>query len=141
MLVHHWLFPKLCVTVALALFATSSLALATHSGDGPRPLYAGGRLAPIGKLYSLGAVMIDGRTFSGEQLLWGGEQIYAKEASANVHLDGVGQVLLYRGSIARLLMSVPPDVAVIDEPVLTVVLSAGETAMSLNYNASARAVF
>lgn len=140
MLARHWLFPKLGVTVALVLFTTSSLALAAHTGERSRPLDAGGRLAPIGKLYSLGAVMIDSRTLSGEQLLWGGEQIWAKEASANVHLDGVGQVLLYRGSIARLLMSVSPDRAVTDEPVLTAVLSAGEIAMSLDSDASARVV-
>jgi hypothetical protein len=140
MLACHYRFPKLCLAVALVLFTTSSLAVAAHSGDGSRPLYAGKRFVPIGKLYSLGAVMIDGRTLSGEQSLWGGEQIWAKEASANVHLDGVGQVLLYRGSMARLLMSVPLGRAVIDEPVLTVVVSAGEIAMSLDSDASARVV-
>jgi hypothetical protein len=131
MLAHHWLFPKLCVTVALVLFTTSSLAVAAHSSDGSRPLDAGGRLAPIGKLYSLGAVMIDGRTLSGEQSLWGGEQIWAKEASANIHLDGAGQVLLYKGSIARLATSTPARGAIEIESALSVFVSTGEIAVSL----------
>ncbi|MFL6274537.1 MAG: hypothetical protein ACJ74G_04935 [Blastocatellia bacterium] len=133
-------FAKLCVTVALILSTTAALATAAHSGDGPRRLVAAKPFVPIGKLFSLGAVMIDGRVLSGEQLLWGGEQVYAKEASAAVQLGGAGQLLLYRGSLARLSLDVPPDRTVVGEAALTVVVAAGEVAVSLEPAAGARIV-
>jgi hypothetical protein len=140
MLARHYRFPNLCVTLALILFTTPQLTVAAHSADGPRPLYAANQFVPIGKLFSLGAVMIDGRALSGEQLLWGSEPVYAKEASASVQLGSVGDVLLYQGSLARLSLDVPPDRAFVAEPMLTVMVAAGEVAVSLKPAASARVV-
>ena len=140
MLACHYRPPKLCVAFALIISTTASLATAAHSGDGPRRLYTANQFAPIGKLFSLGAVMIDGRALSGEQSLWGGEQVWAKEAGATVQLGSVGRVLLYRGSLARLSLDVPAEGAAIAEPVLTVVLAAGEVAVSLEAAAGARLV-
>lgn len=139
MLARHSRFPKLCKTLVLVLLTTSSLAVAAPSGNELRRLNTE-RSGPIGKLYSLGAVIIDGHPRSGEQWLWGGEQVWAKEASVSIHLDGVGQVLLYRESLARLSMSATPDRAVNKESVLTVMVAMGEVAVSLMPDAGAHVV-
>lgn len=58
---------------------------------------------PIGKIFSLGNVTIDGRLASGEHPIWGGELLrVADGASASCVLDSIGRVVLGRGSTARL---------------------------------------
>jgi hypothetical protein len=62
--------------------------------------------APIGKVFSLGAISINGRMVRGEQTIWGGDVLQAfQEATAHVVIDSVGKVALTQGTTARLAVS------------------------------------
>jgi hypothetical protein len=131
-------FARLCVALALVPVIEPSVAFAGKARDGdPVSFAAGSGFEPIGTVYSLGSVMMNGRMFSGEQPLWGGEQLWAKDAGASVYLDRVGRVILFKGSIARLTSNRGHDNAG-HESVLTVVLAVGQIAVSLEPEALGR---
>lgn len=58
---------------------------------------------PIGRVYPVGGISINGRSVQGEQIVWGGEWLQAPDdAGACVLLDSIGQVTLTRGAVVRL---------------------------------------
>lgn len=57
---------------------------------------------PVGVAESSGAVIINGRTLHGGQLIWGGEMLEATDANIRVSLAPFVKVSLNRHSIARL---------------------------------------
>jgi hypothetical protein len=92
----------LCIVLALmcALFPNPSRA-----ADNERPirLYAIAETGPIGRVYSLGAFIIDGRMAIGQTEIWGGELIQTSPGSSvNVEIDLVGRVTLKNEAVARL---------------------------------------
>ena len=92
----------LCIVLVLtcALFPKRSRA-----ADIERPirLYAIAESGPIGRAYSLGTFVIDGRTAIGEIEIWGGELIQtSRGSSVNVEIDLAGRVTLKNEAIARL---------------------------------------
>jgi hypothetical protein len=101
---------KFTATTLSALLVLSMVALTI-----PRSAYAENKdeetiirlranpgLAPMGKLFALGAVAINGKTASGDQTLWGGEMLQSFAGNASVNIDALGQMSLKRGAVVRL---------------------------------------
>ena len=92
----------LCLVLVLmcALFPKPSRAA---GDDRPIRLFATAESGPIGKAYSLGAFVIDGRTAYGEIAIWGGELIEtAASSSVNIEIEAAGRITLKNQAIARL---------------------------------------
>lgn len=68
-------------------------------------------IAPMGKIFSLGAIAINGKAASGEQTLWGGE-VLQSFSNASVNVEALGQLTLKRGAVVRLASSSSPAVLV-----------------------------
>lgn len=93
--------------------------------------------SPIGKVYSLGEVSINGHSASGEQLLWNGDLLEASEgATAKVTLDSIGLVMLERGATLRLATLVS-RAGETKSPVLIISLLSGKTMVHLGEDVSA----
>ncbi|MEK6301844.1 MAG: hypothetical protein AABO41_14125 [Acidobacteriota bacterium] len=94
--------------------------------------------APIGKVYSLGEISINGRAAYGEQPIWGGELLRASDDStACVMLDSIGQVRLTPGAVVRLAtqLTMPTDDP--QRPVLIATLLVGDMMVKLQQEAIA----
>ena len=96
--------PKTLLCIVLVLIC-GFFPKRLRAADIERPirLYAIAESAPIGRVYSLGAFVIDGRTAIGEIEIWGGELIQtSRGSSVNVEIDLAGRVTLKNEAIARL---------------------------------------
>jgi hypothetical protein len=94
----------LCLILASAQILTPQSAFAGN--DGISPLDAGPANAPIGKVESAGQIIINERSASGTEAIWGGEILRAPNASAQVTLNGIGKVMLSSGSEVKLNVAV-----------------------------------
>ena len=130
----------LCLILVLISTLSPKAARADDgSGESPILLGAGVAFGPIGRVYSLGPVMIDGRKLTGEQILWGGELIeVTSSAGGHVVLDSIGEVTLRNGTGIR-LSRVPNEQAVeAGVAVLMISLIAGEARVKLQDGKGAR---
>ncbi len=93
-------------------------------------LRASGGIAPLGKIFSLGAIAINGKTASGEQTLWGGEVLQSFAGNASVTVDALGQMTLKRGAVVRLASAS-------SRPVLVASLVSGDMNVRLQEGVSA----
>jgi hypothetical protein len=74
--------------------------------DRPIRLYATAESGPIGRMESFTAARVNGLRSNQDQLIWGGEILQAPpDRGARVWLDGVGQVTLNSGAIAKLTVT------------------------------------
>lgn len=93
---------------------------------------------PIGKIYSLGGISINGRAVSGEQMIWGSELLEAAgNASACVLLDSIGLVTLARGAIAKLATKATNLDDSRTPYVLVATLTSGDIVVKLEQDAAA----
>jgi hypothetical protein len=93
-----------CVILVLICALVPKPARAEDKSQGrPIRLYATAEQGPIGKVYSFGAFLVDGRPIFGELTIWGGELIQtAASSSVSVNIDGVGRITLKNSTTARL---------------------------------------
>src|SRR5262249_33288967 len=100
------LLTSLLVVCLLLSILSRPIQAKNSANERPIVLHASAEIAPIGKLFSLGAVSINGITASGEQTLWGGELVQSfSENGAKVSFDSLGQITLKRGAIVRVASS------------------------------------
>src|SRR5262245_51522358 len=100
------LLPSLLVVCLM--FSILPQPIQAKNGDDEKPilLHAVAEIAPIGKIFSLGAVSINGISASGEQTIWGGELLQSySENGAKVSFDALGQITLKRGAMLRVASS------------------------------------
>jgi hypothetical protein len=72
------------------------------SAERPIRLYASEQFGPIGRLYSLSPLFIDGRSTHGEKPIWGGELIRTTAGSiVDVNIDLVGRIRLKNAATVR----------------------------------------
>jgi len=100
-------FARSFVSSALIASLATSLLCGIALGDdrGASKAFRAGTtvFAPIGKVYSLGEISINGHPVHGEQMIWNGDLIEAsEEASAEVMLYAIGQLTLSCGAMLRL---------------------------------------
>jgi hypothetical protein len=127
---------RLFLTSTLVASLIASLLCGVVRGDG---LSSGksfriraAAFAPIGKVYSLGELSVNGRRVYGEQMIWGGELLQVSEDSrACVLLDSIGQVWLTRGAAVRLATQLSTPNGNTQRPVLIATLIVGDMTVSL----------
>ncbi len=128
----------LAIGVAVALALTTCLGTRPASAgeeddDKPIRLYTTSMAGPIGSINSAGQITIDGRALRGSLFLWGGEVIQAPpDRSVRIAFDGIGQVTLNRGALARFSAARSES-----QPVLVASVLAGDVKISLQKDASA----
>ena len=94
--------------------------------------------APIGKVFSLGEIAINGHASGGEQPIWNGDLLQAPEGlTAQVAIDSVGRVALAGGTTARLALNVSISDDGLDNYTLMMSLTGGVATVTLLANASA----
>lgn len=93
-----------CLILVLICALVPKPARAEDKSQGrPIRLYATAESGPIGKVYSFGAFVIDGRPTYGELSIWGGELIQTVAGSSvSVDIDRVGRITLKNAAMARL---------------------------------------
>jgi hypothetical protein len=96
----------LCCVLTLALLAlTMPKPAFADNGDEDKPirLRANAEFAPLGEVFSLGDVALNGKTAKGAQTLWGRELIQSfSDSGASVSIEALGTVTLKKGAIVRL---------------------------------------
>jgi len=94
----------LCMILALTCALVATPARADDGiRENPIRLYASEQFGPIGRVYSLGVFVIDGRPIYGEQTIWGGELIQTVVGSCvSVDIARVGRITLKNTAMARL---------------------------------------
>jgi hypothetical protein len=101
-------------------------------------LYASEQFGPIGKLYSLGPLVIDGRSNRGEKAIWGGELIHTTAGSiVDVNIDSVGRITLKNGATVRLATLLTSRAAAVERHLFVASLIDGDMAVVLQQNAPA----
>jgi hypothetical protein len=101
-------------------------------------LYATEQFGPIGRVFSLGAFMIDGRSTYGEQAIWGGELIHTTAGSSvNVDIDLVGRITLKNAATARLATTLTSHDDATGQHLFVASLIDGEMAVRLQQDAVA----
>jgi hypothetical protein len=121
----------LCLTLVMTCGLIPVNALADDLSAGKAFRMPAAAFVPIGSVYSLGEVSINGRRVYGEQVIWNGELLSVGEISAHVNLDQVGSVVLLKGSSARLLTAIADNPPNRREAILTAVIDAGAVVISL----------
>ena len=128
----------LAIGVAVALALTTCLGARPASAgeeedDKPIRLYTTSMAGPIGSINSAGRIVIDGRALRGSLSLWGGEVIQApSDRSVRIGFDGIGQVTLNAGALARFSAARAES-----QPVLVASVLTGDVKISLQKDASA----
>jgi len=122
--------------MALALTTCFGAGPASASGeedDKPIRLYTTAMGGPIGSINSAGQVKIDGRSLQGGGPLWGGEVIQAPSGgSVRIGFEGIGQVTLNRGALARFSTGRAES-----QPVLIASVLTGDVKITLRQDAGA----
>lgn len=94
--------------------------------------------APIGKVYSLGAISINGRRVYGEEMIFGGEQLQVSgDSRACVRLDSIGQVTLARGASAKLAKTATNLDDIRAHYLLVATITSGDIVVKLEQDAGA----
>ncbi|HXF39854.1 MAG TPA: hypothetical protein VN687_09095 [Blastocatellia bacterium] len=128
----------LCLVLILLNGLTPRAAHAEGGNKGGWiPVHATGTFSLIGKVYSLGGILINGRRASAEQMLWNGDMLQAQDnASARAVVDSIGQVTIARGTTVRLATTTTLEDST-KHDVLIVSLTIGEMTVKLGQNAGA----
>ena len=125
--------------LALCLMATSMpkpAAAKTGGDEKPFRLRAIADSAPIGRVVSTGGVAVDGKLFTGERALWGGEMVQViSNHGASVSVDSLGEVQMKSGALFRLAASPAHDEDV--RGTIVASLISGEIRMRLTHEARA----
>lgn len=131
----------LCFTLALALVAlTMPKPVYGDNGDEEKPirLRAVAEIAPLGEVFSLGNVALNGKPSIGKQTLWGSELIQAmSDNSASVSLEALGTVTLKKGALVRLARNTNANSDEANRGVLIASLISGEMTVKLQEGISA----
>ncbi len=95
---------RLCMVLVLTcgLLVRTGWAAGGGGEDKVLRLYATASAGPIGQVLPVGEIEINGRAFSGEEFLWGGEMLRAGTRGAHVSLESIGEVTLAGHSLVRL---------------------------------------
>lgn len=130
------------IRVFWSLLLTLGLAplplFASNTGDVEASLTsARNGFGPIGTVFSLGGMSIDGRIVTGEQMIWGGELLCATQETCRIKLYRIGHIILYKGASARLVIPIVNERYGGSASVLSVVMLSGEMSISLDTNAVA----
>src|SRR5260221_7785126 len=98
------------VASLIASLAASRVSVARAEDRNPGKQVGAAPMAfcPIGTVYSLGALSINGHPARGEQLLWNGDMLAASD-DARVLLGSIGEVRLTPGTAVRLTTRSPGD--------------------------------
>jgi hypothetical protein len=105
--------PIAVLLVASVVAGAAPLSLAAGSdtgdlGDAAVRLRTTARFAPIGSIS--GQARIDGRSFTGSALIWGGEILQSSSTDKlHVTLDGLGHITLGENAVARVNTAVHSD--------------------------------
>ena len=122
----------LCLSLGLTQVALPALTLARGAVDAPaatrpRMVKIAGANAPIGRLESARAVMINGRLTAGQQDVWNGELIQtAEDAPATMKVAAVGQVQMASNSLVRVAA-----VGNVNQPTLVASVETGSAKVAL----------
>lgn len=129
----------LCLILAMICTLIPKPARADDgSQERPIRLYANAAFGPIGTLYSLSAVTINGRPACGEQMIWGGEMLeVSANSSAYVFLESVGQITLRNAAMAKLATAFSGFGDNDTHRVLVASLISGEMTVKLQHDAEA----
>src|SRR5437773_3253987 len=93
---------------------------------------------PVGRVYSLGEISINGRRVRGEQMIWGSELVQTpNEASACVLLDSIGEVTLRCGSMVKLATATTNLDDNKEHSLLVAALTSGDIVVKLEQDAGA----
>ena len=100
----RWVAKSLCVVLILASGVIPPSARAkADGGAGRAERRVADSIAPIGAVESSGAILINGRTVAGKNVIWNGETLQASaEAGAVVTLEAIGQAQLKKGTTVRI---------------------------------------
>lgn len=127
----------LCLIIALTWALVPIPARADDRSGGTLSRMPAGAFVPIGRVYSLGDLSINGRRVYGEQMIWAGELLQvSNDASACVVLDSIGLVGLERGAELRAATTLTSAVNETG-PILILSLISGNMFVKLQENASA----
>ena len=92
--------------LVLCLVATTTprpAAARTGGDEKTLRLRAVAESSPIGRIISPGGVAVDGKLFTGERVLWGGEMVHVlSNQGASVSVDSLGEVRMKKGALFRL---------------------------------------
>jgi hypothetical protein len=131
----------LCFTLLLALVALSM----------PKPVYADNRdeeqpirlravaeMGPLGEVFSLGTVALNGKTSIGRQPIWGSQLIQAlSDNGASVWVESFGTVTLKKGALVRLTKNTNANSDAANRGVLIASLISGDMNVKLREGVSA----
>jgi hypothetical protein len=131
----------LCFALAVALVSLTMprASFADNKGDEkPIRLRANEQAAPLGSLFSLGAVTLNGKTATGQQTIWGSELIQAlSDKGASVSVDSLATVTLKKGALVRLAKNTNASSDETARGVLIASLINGEVSVKLQEGVSA----
>lgn len=99
-----WVAKSLCVVLIFVGSVIPPAARAgAESGAGHAERRVADFIAPIGSVESSGAILINGRTVAGKNVIWDGETLQASsEVGALVTLEAIGQARLEKGTTVRI---------------------------------------
>lgn len=131
----------LCFTLALALVAlTMPKPVYGDNSDEEKPirLRAVAEIAPLGEVFSLGNVALNGKLSIGKQTLWGSELIQAmSDNGASISVASLGTVTLKKGALVRLAKNTNAGSDEANRGVLIASLISGEMTIKLQDGISA----
>lgn len=134
--VRSLLTSTLIASLTVTLFCKSVRADDLSAGKSIR--IRAGSFAPIGKVFSLGEILINGRAVVGEQPIWNGDLLRAPEGStAQVAIYSVGNVGIGQATEARLTVRLTRLDETTENIVLIVSLISGAASVRLLEGASA----
>ena len=131
----------LCFALSLALVAlTTPKAVYADNRDEEQPirLRAIAEMGPLGELFSLGQVALNGKTSIGKQPIWGNQLIQAlSDNGASVWVESFGAVTLKKGALVRLAKNTNANSDAASRGVLIASLISGEMSVKLQEGVSA----
>jgi hypothetical protein len=131
----------LCFTLTLALVAlTMPKPVYGDNRDEEKPirLRAVAEMGPLGEVFSLGNVALNGKPSIGAQTIWGSELIQAlSENGASISLESLGTVTLRKGAMVRLAKNTNASSDEATRGVLIASLVNGEMTVKLQEGISA----
>lgn len=131
--------PFLVTTLILSLSASSLCEVARADDRGPYQSirFKSVTFAPIGRVFAVGGLHINGRSLYGDQTIWAGDLLEAGEATTRIVLDSIGEILLERLAKLRLASSLASADAQPSERTLVASLISGSISVRLDLGAKA----
>ena len=131
----------LCFALSLALVAlTMPKPVSAGNRDEGKPirLRANAEMAPLGEVFSLGNVVLNGKISNGKQTIWGSELIQAlSENGASIAVESLGTVTLKKGAMVRLAKNTNANSDEMNRGVLIASLINGDLSVKLQEGVSA----